>query len=250
MSDQKLSALTAETTVAKTDIAYFVDDPGGTPLSRKATIANLSKGIELTNVPQASGAITFQPAAGSSLNVSLATTGDFIVNTNQFVVDTSSGNLGIGTSDIEAWSATYKAIQIGAQPAMMFGANLFFIMANAYYDGAWKYRANNFASVIYFTDGGHLRFQTAPTGTADAALTWTTRLHVGNLGQIGVGTETPNANAIMDLTSTTMAFMPPRMTTTQRDNVASPTAGMVVYNSTTGKLNVRGAAGWEAVTSA
>jgi hypothetical protein len=44
--------------------------------------------------------------------------------------------------------------------------------------------------------------------------------------------------------------MPPRMTTTQRDAIASPTAGMVVYNSTTGKLNVRGAAAWEAVTSA
>ena len=60
---------------------------------------------------------------------------------------------------------------------------------------------------------------------------------------------TINANAVLDVQSTTKAFMPPRMTTTQRDNIASPTAGMVLYNSTTNKLNVYTTA-WEAVTSA
>lgn len=65
---------------------------------------------------------------------------------------------------------------------------------------------------------------------------------------IGIG-GTPNANAVLDCQSTTKAFMPPRMTTTQRDAVASPTAGMVIYNSTTNKLNVYTTA-WESVTSA
>lgn len=65
---------------------------------------------------------------------------------------------------------------------------------------------------------------------------------------IGIG-GTPNANAVLDCQSTTKPFMPPRMTTTQRDAVASPTAGMVIYNSTTNKLNVYTTA-WEAVTSA
>lgn len=98
MADSKLTALTAETTVAMTDITYFVDDPSGTPLSRKCTIANLSKGIDMTNVPSASGAITLQPAAGNSLNVTLSSTGDFLVNTNLFVIDTSVDNVGVGTS--------------------------------------------------------------------------------------------------------------------------------------------------------
>lgn len=40
------------------------------------------------------------------------------------------------------------------------------------------------------------------------------------------------------------------MTSTQRDALSSPTAGTIIYNSTTNKLNVRVAAGWEAVTSA
>lgn len=42
----------------------------------------------------------------------------------------------------------------------------------------------------------------------------------------------------------------PHLTTTERDAIASPIEGTVVYNVTTGKLNVRVAAAWEAVTSA
>jgi len=52
---------------------------------------------------------------------------------------------------------------------------------------------------------------------------------------MGIG-GTPNANAILDVQSTTKAFMPPRMTTTQMNAVSSPTAGMVIYNSTVGTL--------------
>ncbi len=67
-------------------------------------------------------------------------------------------------------------------------------------------------------------------------------------GNIGIGTSAPNTNAILDVSSTTKAFMPPRMTTTQRDAIPSPTAGMVIYNSTTNKLNVYTTT-WEAITS-
>jgi len=65
-----------------------------------------------------------------------------------------------------------------------------------------------------------------------------------------IGTTSPaNANSVLDLVSTTKAFLPPRMTTTQRDAISSPISGMIIYNSTTNKLNVRGASAWEAVTS-
>ena len=40
------------------------------------------------------------------------------------------------------------------------------------------------------------------------------------------------------------------LTTTQRDAISSPIEGMIIYNVTTGKLNIRVAAAWEAVTSA
>jgi DNA-binding transcriptional regulator/RsmH inhibitor MraZ len=40
------------------------------------------------------------------------------------------------------------------------------------------------------------------------------------------------------------------MTSTQRDAISSPTAGLVIYNSTSNKLNFYNGSAWEVVTSA
>jgi hypothetical protein len=50
-------------------------------------------------------ALALTPAAGSNLNVNLSGTGDLAINTNQLYVDTSSGNVGIGTA-----SPNYKLV--------------------------------------------------------------------------------------------------------------------------------------------
>jgi|GEM_PF-5275286 len=67
-------------------------------------------------------------------------------------------------------------------------------------------------------------------------------------GSLIVGGETPHASAKLQADSTTKGFLPPRMTTTQRDAISSPAAGLVIYNTTTAKLNVYTTA-WEAITS-
>jgi hypothetical protein len=46
----------------------------------------------------------------------------------------------------------------------------------------------------------------------------------------------PVASAILDIRSTTRGFLPPRMTTTQKNAIASPATGLVLYDSTTNKL--------------
>ena len=43
MADTKTSALTAITTAGGDELLYIVDDPGGTPVSRKITVDNLSE---------------------------------------------------------------------------------------------------------------------------------------------------------------------------------------------------------------
>ena len=45
MADQKLTALTADTSIASTDITYTVEDPGGTPVSKKVTWANIATAL-------------------------------------------------------------------------------------------------------------------------------------------------------------------------------------------------------------
>jgi hypothetical protein len=63
-------------------------------------------------------------------------------------------------------------------------------------------------------------------------------------GQVGVNTTTPNASAALEVVSTTTGFLPPRMTTTQKNAIASPAAGLVVYDSTTNKLQCYNGSTW------
>jgi hypothetical protein len=59
---------------------------------------------------------------------------------------------------------------------------------------------------------------------------------------------TPHASAQVDVASTTKGFLPPRMTTAQKNAIASPAAGLVVYDTTLNKLCVYTTA-WETITS-
>ena len=61
-----------------------------------------------------------------------------------------------------------------------------------------------------------------------------------NGSNIGVGTTTPNSSAITDMTSTTQGFLPPRMTTVQRDAIATPATGLMIYNTTCIHKNYKG----------
>ena len=67
-------------------------------------------------------------------------------------------------------------------------------------------------------------------------------VRVGNLGA-----NTPSA--VLDVDSTTLGFLPPRMTTTQKNAITTPATGLVVYDTTLNKLAVYTGAAWEAVTS-
>jgi hypothetical protein len=59
---------------------------------------------------------------------------------------------------------------------------------------------------------------------------------------------TPHASAQVDVASTTKGFLPPRMTNAQKLAIATPAAGLVVYDTTLNKLCVYTTA-WETITS-
>jgi len=68
--------------------------------------------------------------------------------------------------------------------------------------------------------------------------------------QIGTAGETASlASALVAFTSVNKGIVLPRMTTTQRNNIVNPVAGLEIYNTTTNKLNVYTGSAWEAVTS-
>lgn len=67
-------------------------------------------------------------------------------------------------------------------------------------------------------------------------------------GSAGIGTTTPNASSLLDITSTTMGMLVPRMTKAQRDVIASPATGLLIYqtNNTPGFYYYTGTA-WSAL---
>ena len=65
-------------------------------------------------------------------------------------------------------------------------------------------------------------------------------------GRTGIGTTSPQS--ILDITSTTKALLPPRLTTAQRDTMPFPQFGMVIINTDTKKINLYNGTTWEAVT--
>jgi len=67
-------------------------------------------------------------------------------------------------------------------------------------------------------------------------------------GQVSIGTATLVATAALNVSSTTQGFLPPVMTTTQKNAIASPATGLVVFDSTLGKLCVFSTT-WQTITS-
>lgn len=67
-------------------------------------------------------------------------------------------------------------------------------------------------------------------------------------GALWLGTTAGAVSAILDLTSTTRGLLLPRLTTTQRDAVVSPTNGLAVYNTALDTLDVYAASAWQSLT--
>jgi hypothetical protein len=63
-----------------------------------------------------------------------------------------------------------------------------------------------------------------------------------------VNSGTRNVSAKLQVDSTTLGFLPPRMTTAQKNAISTPAAGLVVYDTTLAKLCVYTTT-WETITS-
>ena len=65
-------------------------------------------------------------------------------------------------------------------------------------------------------------------------------------GKIIAGASSASSNsAVMEANSTTQGFLPPRLTTTQRDAITSPVAGLTIWNTTNTQLEVYDGSYWK-----
>ena len=50
-------------------------------------------------------------------------------------------------------------------------------------------------------------------------------------GNVGIGTSTPNASAVLDISSTTKGILIPRMTASQKNAISSPATGLLIFQT-------------------
>jgi hypothetical protein len=69
--------------------------------------------------------------------------------------------------------------------------------------------------------------------------------------QVGVGTNTPDASAALEVQSTTKGFLPPRMNAVERSAIATPSAGLLIWCSNCGpdgELQIYNGTSWTNLT--
>jgi hypothetical protein len=158
----------------------------------------------------------------------------FTTDTVERMRVTNTGNVGIGTSSpdqrvhayIASGTARIKAETAGLTDASQASFQLTTPNRN------WQIVAKGADNAFQIFDG------TAPAE----------RLRIDSNGNVGIGTSSPSASSILDAQSTTKGVRMPNMTTAQKNAIASPAAGLMVYDTTLAKLCVYTTA-WETITS-
>jgi hypothetical protein len=201
-------------------------------------------------------------------------TGVVAIGTNQIYKD-ASGNVGIGVIPNTNFAQGAK-LQFG--PYLGIGATAVLNNLGYYSVGGvpnWRYPLGNVGST-QLTGGlgcggaSYLQFYAAAacSGVVDSVATgvfhpytvdssaqhiWknvtTELMRIDAFGSVGIGTSSPNASAILDAQSTTQGVRFPNMTTTQKNAIASPAAGLMVFDTTLAKLCVYSGVAWQTITS-
>jgi len=172
-----------------------------TPLAGSFTTLVASTSVSTPSIITASGALGIPPAAGSNLNVTLSTTGDFAVNTNQLYVDTSTGNVGIGTTGPLApihvastgaglFTAILQSVQAGNANTPTLGFKAVSSAENERIKAGIMFADDNSSSGFGVGDLHFLVDNVADNGSVVLADAKMTILHEGN---VGIGTTGPTA---------------------------------------------------------
>jgi hypothetical protein len=86
-----------------------------------------------------------------------------------------------------------------------------------------------------------------PAGWGDDATNWASAVSAA-LSNIGLG-GTASADAVVNIISTTKGVLIPRMTTTQRNAIGSPSTSLLIYNTTTTQYELYTGSTWQSLAS-
>jgi hypothetical protein len=62
--------------------------------------------------------------------------------------------------------------------------------------------------------------------------------------QVGIGTIAPHPSAVLEVESTTLGFLPPRLSENEKNSIQNPAEGLIIYNTSLNCLEVYKASFW------
>ena len=155
---------------------------------------------------------------------------DFKTGGSDRVTINSSGNVGIGETDISGFGGTYKGLDVAYKGSGLAGRTdnpTFDMRANLFYDGSnYKYGEGSTSAGILSIGGNVLTFSNVPSGTAGATATVTERARINADGIFLLGTTTTS-----DTSGVGFKARPTGSITGTFNTSASDTSGFHYYNT-------------------
>lgn len=120
MADTKISALTALTTPTADDVLPIVDDPAGSPVTKKISFANFEANLTIANQIGYSTVALFQQVTGGSINGS-NTVFTWAVAPKAICVDNGRVMQKVSSDGTVNWSGTTTTTLTNAPNFDIFG---------------------------------------------------------------------------------------------------------------------------------
>lgn len=202
---------------------------GSVLFSDGTTIAQNNSNFFWDNTNKRLGIVTASPAY--SLDVA---------GTGRIQLDTTIGT-GSGASVIIKTNQSPTIGDIPQYYASIFGANYTLAI------GASAANATNSKFIIGYPITNFSTPSTSALEISGVSSGYGNLLLMKGGGKVGIGIASPAASALLDLTSTSSGFLPPRMTTTQVNAIASPATGLIAYDNTVNGIKWYNGSAWKTV---
>jgi hypothetical protein len=115
--------------------------------------------------------------------------------------------------------------------------------------GLWLNNSVAVGNYAICQSGGSTFINSVAGGSVGFRISNADKMTLTTNGRLLIGTLTENTSALLNVTSTTQGILFPRMTTTQKNAIGTPAAGLVVFDTTLVKLCVYNGTAWETITS-
>ena len=220
------------------NVGIGTTSPGAKLQIGSATYApNANLGNNLLQIKSASGFAYLTIGNGDSANATsyIGGASGFIVLgsvtdagvTSEHIRMTNTGNVGIGTASPSEKFEVVGNVKLPSNGALILN------------------NANN-NNQMYIRNGGS---NAAAIQFGHGTVGGNIKMVLASDGKLGLGTTSPNSSSLLDVSSTTKGFLPPRMNTTQINAISSPAEGLTVYNTVLSTLCFFNGVSWQKVTS-